>query len=156
MTSNADPVSASAAKAPVQSRERQRAETATQSLGARAASNDKYSSVDFQGWLLSHLDAPSATVRDALGKLAPGGTAVFVFFTAPRWKLLHAVVRALGGPFSYQLIDPEPIRKLPGLERLSTCAGGIATLAVFRAPAVVSPGSTKRASEEPGAIQSMP
>ena len=107
-------------------------------------------------WLLSHLDAPSATVRDALGKLAPGGTAVFVFFTAPRWKLLHAVVRALGGPFSYQLIDPEPIRMLPGLERLSTCAGGIATLAVFRAPAVVSPGSTKRASEEPGAIQSMP
>jgi SAM-dependent methyltransferase len=86
-------------------------------------------------WLLSHLDAPAATVRDALGKLAPGGTAAFVFFTAPRSRLLHAAFRTLYGPFSYQLVDPEPIRELPGLERLSTCAGGIATLAVFRAPA---------------------
>lgn len=86
-------------------------------------------------WLLSHLEAPSATVRDALGKLAPGGTAVFVFFTAPRGMLLRAAVRALGGPFSYRLVDPEPIRRLPNLEQLSSCAGGMATLAAFRAPA---------------------
>jgi ubiquinone/menaquinone biosynthesis C-methylase UbiE len=85
-------------------------------------------------WLLSHLDAPVATLRDALGRLAPGGSAVFVFLTAPRGKLLHAVLRALGGPFSFHMIDPEPIRNLPGLEQLRTCAAGMATLAVFRAP----------------------
>ncbi len=89
-------------------------------------------------WLLSHLDVPAATVRDALGKLAPGGTAAFVFFTAPRSRLLQAFFRALYGPFSYRLVDPEPIRELPGLERISTCAAGIATLAVFRAPAAAA------------------
>ena len=92
-------------------------------------------------WLLSHLDTPAATVRDALGKLAPDGTAVFVFFTAPRWKLLYLVLRALGGPLSYRLVDPAPIRELPGLERLSTCAGGVATLAAFRAP-MSGPGAS--------------
>lgn len=91
-------------------------------------------------WLLSHLDAPAATVGDALGKLASGGTAVFVFFTAPRSKPLHAVLRWLGGPFHFRLVDPEPIRKLPGLERLFTAAGGMATLAAFRAPTDVTPG----------------
>ena len=84
-------------------------------------------------WLLSHLDAPTETVRDALGRLASGGTAVFVFFTAPRWKPVHAALRALGGPLSYELVDPEPIYKLPGLEQSSACAGGMATVVVFRA-----------------------
>lgn len=85
-------------------------------------------------WLLSHLDEPAAAVRGALAKLAPGGTAVFVFFTQPRSKLLGAALRALGGPFSYRFVDPEPIRALRGLERLAACAGGMATLAIFRAP----------------------
>jgi ubiquinone/menaquinone biosynthesis C-methylase UbiE len=84
-------------------------------------------------WLLSHLDAPAATVADALRALAPGGTAVFVFFTAHRSKPLRAVLRWLGGPFRFRLVDPETIRRLPGLERLTTCAGAMATLAVFRA-----------------------
>ncbi len=83
-------------------------------------------------WLLSHLEAPAATVRDALGKLAPGGSAVFVFFTTARSRLLDAALRGLSGTFSYRAVDPEPIRQLPGLERISSCAGGIATLAVFR------------------------
>lgn len=95
-------------------------------------------------WLLSHLDDPAATVRDALGKLAPDGSAVFVFFTAPDSKLLHAALRALGGPLRYRLIDPEPIRRLPGLERSSTCAGGMATLAAFRAPRAADPSSEAR------------
>lgn len=88
-------------------------------------------------WLLSHLEAPAATVRDGLGHLAPGGTAVFVFFTVPRSKILRALLRALGRPFSYRLVDPEPVRALPGFERLSSCAGGMATLAVFRRAADV-------------------
>ncbi len=83
-------------------------------------------------WLLSHLEAPAATVRDALGHLAPGGTAVFVFFTAPRSKILRALLRALSGPFSYRLVDPASIRALPGLERTSSCAAGMATIAVYR------------------------
>ncbi len=85
-------------------------------------------------WLLSHLDTPDATVRDALRKLAPGGTAVFVFFTPPRSRLLLAVVTAIGNPFSYRVVDREPIRTLPNLERMSVSAAGMATLAVFRAP----------------------
>lgn len=85
-------------------------------------------------WLLSHLEEPAAAVRGALSKLAPGGTAVFVFFTAPRSRLLRAGLRTLGGPFSYRFVDAEPIRGLPELERFETCAGGMASLAVFRAP----------------------
>ena len=84
-------------------------------------------------WLLSHLDDPSVIVRDALGKLAPGGTAVFVFLTEPRSKLLRAILRTLGGPFSFSMVDAEPIHALPGLERVRTCADGFATLAAFRA-----------------------
>jgi len=84
-------------------------------------------------WLLSHLDAPAETVRDALGKLSPGGTAVFAFVTMPRANLLRRALRALSGPFSFQPVDTEPIRALPGLERMHSCAGGMATLAVFRA-----------------------
>ncbi len=91
-------------------------------------------------WLLSHLDAPATTVRDALAKLAPGGTAVFVFFTTPRSRILRVILRALRRPFSYDLVDPDPITGLPGLERVSACAGGMATLAVFRAPTDATPG----------------
>lgn len=85
-------------------------------------------------WLLSHLDAPAETARDALSKLAPGATAAFVFFTAPRGKLLRCVLERLGGPLGYRFVDAESIRALPNLERLESCAGGMATLAVFRAP----------------------
>jgi len=91
-------------------------------------------------WMLSHLDAPATTVREALAKLAPRGSAVFVFLTTPRWKPVRGALRALGDPFSYEFVDPEPIRELPGLERLHTCAGGMATLVVFRALADRTPG----------------
>lgn len=90
-------------------------------------------------WLLSHLDAPAVAVHDALGTLAPGGTGVFVFFTTPRSRLIALVIRAIGRPFSYRLVDPDSIRKLPGLERLESCANGMATLALFRAPTYVAP-----------------
>lgn len=122
---------------------------------ARAAANERIElrlgdATDLQGvdgrfdfvvstWLLSHLEEPATTVRDALDKLAPGGTAVFVFFTAPRSKLVHAFIRWLGGPFSYQLVDPGPISRLPGLERITTCFGGIATLTAFQAPSEAQP-----------------
>lgn len=85
-------------------------------------------------WLLSHLDHPEAIVEDALGKLAPGGSAVFAFLTAPHPAILRAIVRWLGGPFRFEPVDPEPIRRLPGLERSSSCASGIATISIFRAP----------------------
>jgi len=82
-------------------------------------------------WMLSHLDAPAATVRTALEKLDPGGTAVFVFLTRSRWKPLDWALRALGGPFAYKAVDPEPIRSLPEMESYFSCAGGMATLVVF-------------------------
>jgi SAM-dependent methyltransferase len=83
-------------------------------------------------WLLSHLEDPGRAVAKAVDKLAPGGTAVFVFFTAPdravvRWPLRPAV-RA----FRARFVNPETIRRLPHLECLTRHAGGIATLAVFR------------------------
>lgn len=83
-------------------------------------------------WLLSHLDAPAETVRQAIARLAPDGTAAFVFFTAPRNPLLRTILEWLGGPGRYRFVDAEPIAKLPHLERLSSCAGGMATVAVFR------------------------
>ncbi|TFG91439.1 MAG: class I SAM-dependent methyltransferase [Myxococcales bacterium] len=85
-------------------------------------------------WLLSHLDAPAETVRDALSKLSPGATAAFVFFTAPHGGLLRYVLARLSGPLRYRFVDAEAIRALPNLERLETCVDGMATLAVFRAP----------------------
>lgn len=85
-------------------------------------------------WLLSHLDAPAETVRDVLSKLAPGGTAAFVFFTAPRGAIFRRVLERLGGPLRYRLVDATAIRVLPNLERLEVCAMGMATLAVFQAP----------------------
>jgi ubiquinone/menaquinone biosynthesis C-methylase UbiE len=86
-------------------------------------------------WLLSHLDRPAETVRAALSKLAPGGTAAFVFFTTPTPALLRRVLQRLGGPFRYRFVEAEAIQALPHLERLETCAAGMATLAVFRVPA---------------------
>lgn len=86
-------------------------------------------------WLLSHLDAPADTTRDALEKLAPGGTAAFVFFTKPTGAVLRRLVEWLGGPFRYRLVDREAIRTIPHLERIEVCAAGMATLATFRAPA---------------------
>ena len=97
-------------------------------------------------WLLSHLEDPGRAVETAIGKLAPGGTAVFVSFTEPdravvRWPLQPAV-RA----FRAHFVAPEPIRGTPGLERIARHGGGIATLAVFRrGEAVVEP--VKRAVE---------
>lgn len=88
-------------------------------------------------WLLSHLDAPAETARDALSVLSPEGTAVFVFFTPARRPRIRRVTERLGGPFRYRLVDPAAIRALPGLERLEHCAAGMATLAVFRAPGTV-------------------
>ena len=65
MTNGADQSAASTNKARVDAKDRLRASTATQSLGTRAASNQKYSSVDFQAWLLSHLDvAPGSAILD--------------------------------------------------------------------------------------------
>ncbi len=61
MSGGAGPVSAAAPKTRVRVQDRLRAATATESLGARTASNDKYSSVDFQGWLLSHLEVASGS-----------------------------------------------------------------------------------------------
>lgn len=86
-------------------------------------------------WLLSHLDAPADAVRDALSKLSPGGTVVFVFFTQPTNALFRRVLERLGGPLRYRFVDAGTIRTLPDLERIESCAGGTATLAVFRTPA---------------------
>lgn len=85
-------------------------------------------------WLLSHLDAPVETARGAIEKLAPGGSAVFVFFTAPRNALLRRLLEAVGHPGRYRFVETAPIEELPGLERRMSCAGGMATVAVFRRP----------------------
>ena len=86
-------------------------------------------------WLLSHLDAPVDTVRAAVAKLSPGGTAAFVFFTTPTGALRRRVLEGLGGPLRYRFVKANEIQRLPHLERLETCAAGMATLAVFRVPA---------------------
>ena len=84
-------------------------------------------------WLLSHLDSPSVLVRDAVARLAPGGTAAFVFFSEPRNPILRALLYALGGPFLYRFVDVEALRSIPQLEHLECSVGGMATIASFRA-----------------------
>lgn len=86
-------------------------------------------------WMLSHLDAPAETARAALAKLAPQGTAAFVFFSRPSFVPLRWLLDALGHVFRYRLLEPAMLTDLPDLEASSSCAAGMATLAVFRRPA---------------------
>ncbi len=83
-------------------------------------------------WMLSHLEAPGEAVRAALAKLGPGGRAVFVFFSRPSFAPLRWLLDALGRVFRYRLLDPRVVTDLPDLEATSSCAAGMATLAVFR------------------------
>ncbi len=83
-------------------------------------------------WLLSHLEDPAGAVRAAVEKLAPGGSAVFVFFTAPRSRLLRWPLALAMRAFRARFVDPESIRRLPHLESFTTHGVGIATVAVFR------------------------
>jgi SAM-dependent methyltransferase len=97
-------------------------------------------------WLLSHLDAPRDTARGALSKLAPGGSAVFVFFTKPESRLVRWLLNPFMRLFRVRFVDPEPFRTLPYFERMTIDAGGMATLVVFRRPAPpdegrISPGA---------------
>ncbi|MGD8282111.1 MAG: hypothetical protein PVF69_13200, partial [Gemmatimonadota bacterium] len=53
----------------------------------------------------------------------------------PTNAALRRLVEWLGGPFRYRLLDREAIIAIPHLEQIEVCAGGMATLATFRAPA---------------------
>jgi SAM-dependent methyltransferase len=91
-------------------------------------------------WLLSHLEDPARAVAGAVGRLAPGGSAVFVFFTEPDRAVIRWPLRPAVRAFRAHFVAPEPIRGIPGLERMARHGGGIATLAVFRrGEAVVEP-----------------
>lgn len=83
-------------------------------------------------WVLSHLEAPVEVVGRALDLLAPDGIAVFVFSTRPTSPIVRFLVAPLWRLGSARLVDPAPLRSLPGLERLESYFGGLATLAVFR------------------------
>ena len=85
-------------------------------------------------WILSHLEQPEATVRRAIEKLAPGGTAVFLFGTAPPSGGASAIYRAIWRSGSARLVDPEPLRRLTGLERTQSfkaTLGAMATMMVY-------------------------
>jgi SAM-dependent methyltransferase len=83
-------------------------------------------------WLLSHLERPVETVRGALEKLAEGGTAVFLFYSAPRPAPLRALLGVAGRLLRARFVDSRPLRELPHFERLHEHASGMATLVVFR------------------------
>jgi SAM-dependent methyltransferase len=85
-------------------------------------------------YLLSHLDNPAGTVGHAVQKLAPGGTAIFVFVTEPSEAAARWVFDLLRRPFRIRFVDTAAIREVPYLERMTQYAGGLATLAVFRCP----------------------
>ncbi|HUT77218.1 MAG TPA: class I SAM-dependent methyltransferase, partial [Polyangia bacterium] len=85
-------------------------------------------------WMLSHLDAPAEAVRTALAKLAPGGSAIFVFFSKPSFVPLRWILDSLGHVFRYRLLEPALLTDLSYLEASSSCAAGMAALAVFRRP----------------------
>ena len=83
-------------------------------------------------WVLSHLDDPAAVVSSVLELLAPGGTAVLVFTTRPRSRLLRIFMRPIWRLGAGRFVNPDPILSLPGLERTENSFAGMATLAVFR------------------------
>jgi ubiquinone/menaquinone biosynthesis C-methylase UbiE len=82
-------------------------------------------------WLLSHLEDPASLVSSALTRLANGGTAVFLFSTAPRAGWLRWLLLPFYRSAAARFVDPRTLHPLPGLEKLSTSANGLATLAVF-------------------------
>ena len=87
-------------------------------------------------WILSHLEQPEITVRAALEKLAPGGSAVFLFGTAPRSGVVRAIYTAIWHAGSARLVNPKPLHRLPGFECTETfdaALGAMATLIVYRA-----------------------
>ena len=73
-------------------------------------------------------------MHDALGRLTPGGTAVFVFSTMLTSRFFRSIATLLYRAAHGRFVDAGSLRALPGLERMETSAGGIATLAVFRPP----------------------
>jgi SAM-dependent methyltransferase len=86
-------------------------------------------------WVLSHLEQPEAVVKAALDRVAPGGTAVFVFASVPRSAIAAAIYRLVWRVGSARLVDPDPLRKLSGFEREETfraALGAAATLIVYR------------------------
>lgn len=94
-------------------------------------------------WLLSHLEDPRGVVLDALRRLAPGGTAVFVFSTPPSRRCLRALLAPIYRLGGARFVDPAQLEAIAGLEELHRAAGGLATLAVFRS----RPGESRRSSE---------
>lgn len=87
-------------------------------------------------WLLSHLEQPEVAVRAALEKLAPGGSAVFLFAAEPRSRVARAIYRAAWRLGAARFPAPEPLHRLPGLERMESfdaAFGAMATLIVYRA-----------------------
>lgn len=96
-------------------------------------------------WILSHLEQPEATVRAALQKLAPGGTAVFLFGTKPRSGVAAAIYKVIWRAGSARLVDPTPLRQLPGFGRTETfdaALGAMATLIVYQAGPAPAQGVT--------------
>jgi len=84
-------------------------------------------------WMLSHLDDPASVVRDAVGRLGSDGTAVFVFSSTPRNRAFRWIAGHVYHALAADPIDAGLILSLPGLEFTKHYAGGLATLAVFRA-----------------------
>lgn len=83
-------------------------------------------------WMLSHLDAPADAMRGALAKLAPGGTAVFVFLGRSSFAPLRWLLDAGGTVLRYRRLDAVPLADHSDLERTSHCTAGMARLMVFR------------------------
>lgn len=67
-------------------------------------------------WFLAHLDRPETTVEAALRLLAPGGTAIFLFFVRPRTTLRRVVVGLFVRGFRGRFVDPDALGH-PGLRR---------------------------------------
>ena len=83
-------------------------------------------------WMISHLDDPGAAVRGALEKLSRGGSAAFLGFTAPEGALPRGALQIGARLFKARLVESDILRGFPELERMTSCAGGMATLAFYR------------------------
>ena len=96
-------------------------------------------------WVLSHLERPHDAFEIAHRLLAPGGHALFLTLTHPRWYVswwFTPLVRL----FQARYVEAAALQSLPGLATIQTWTAGLVTLVHLQEAGAASSGSAKESA----------